>query len=72
MDVKVKVIRSYNDLLLKKYITKDKELIVSRERADVLSTKGLVEVIEPIKEKKEVKKAVRPKKKQEKAIRKTK
>ena len=46
MDVKVRVVRGYKDLQLNKMVEANHTMVVSRERADVLSVKGLVEVVE--------------------------
>lgn len=59
--IKVKCITNYNDLQLNKLVTKEDEpFIVSEERAKELESKGLVQIVEVIPEKKEEK----PKKKE--------
>lgn len=57
MKVKVKVLQTYNDLVLKKEIEKDTEYVTDKKRADHLVDLQLVEIIETIQEeKKETKK----------------
>ena len=68
MKVKLRCVRSYNDVELQKEIPLNYEWIVDKARADVLlaNPNHLVEVVEYIQEEKPVQKAVRPKRKVEK------
>lgn len=67
MKIRVECIETYSDLKLGRLVERGEELIVDRERADVLLEKNLVKEIEIIKEeKKEDKK--KPTTKKEKAI----
>ena len=65
MKVKVKCIRQYYDVELKRDVVLNEELIVSRQRADQLlaNPNNIVELVEYIEEKPIVEKAVQPTKK---------
>ena len=64
MKVKIKPTQTYYDVVLKRQVDKEEELIFDRERADHLVELGLVEIIDVIKEEPENKK--KPTKKVEK------
>lgn len=49
MDVKVKAIKRYHDMTLKKIIEKDTEFEVSKARADYLVKQGMVEILKEAK-----------------------
>ena len=64
MKVKIKPTQTYYDVVLKRQVDKEEELIFDRERADHLVELGLVEIVDVIKEEPENKK--KPTKKVEK------